>query len=141
MKEEFVLKELKEVFPKSTQFAEFLRKAIVTHLPKEKWSPETVKKFIIGCRVEENGIPMFRTQFAGKSFEVNKSPAVLAVCWGGKEMPYPTSKVFVDIPKETFEELKKRVGDWKYLIERYGTAKEKELVYKAPVVAKRFILL
>ena len=140
MNERFILRELKEVFPSPTRFTDFLRKAIISNLPKEEWNVENVKKFIIGCRADEKGIPMFRTHFAGKDFEVNGKPAVLAGCWGGKEMPEPTSRVFVDIPNGTFKELKERVGDWKFLIERYGTEREKRLAYESPVITRRFII-
>jgi len=139
-KERFALRALKEVFPDPSRFTDFLRKAIISHLPKERWNPKTVKKFIMECRTEENGIPLFKTKFADKEFESEGKPAVLAVCWGGKELPKTTSRLFVDIPPETHKNLEERLGDWKFLIGKYGTESEKKLAYESPIITRRFVI-
>ena len=100
------------------------------HLPRIKWTKENVVDYIVNCR-KANGIPIFKTSFGGVDFELEGgAKAVLATCWGGKD---GGSFLFVDVPKDEFEELKKRTGDWKYLINKYAPGKIVELM-KYPVI-------
>lgn len=96
-----------------------------------KWNKKDVVDFIVECR-KDKGIPMFKVKFAGKKFEVNGKPAVLAICWAGFDRV--KSRMFYDIPKEDYELIEKSKEDWKLLLEKYGTEKDKEIAYKKKVV-------
>ncbi|HEX68392.1 MAG TPA: hypothetical protein ENG13_04940 [bacterium] len=99
-----------------------------------------VKKFILACRRDE-GIPMFKTRFAGQRFWGN---GVLAVCWGGHDNV--ESKFFYGVPKEDLELIEESIGDWRKLLRKYGTPEELEEAesygiylkgYKLPRIVRR----
>ena len=94
---------------------------VTTHLPKVKWTRDNLVRFILGCR-RDKGLPIFKTKFAGFQFEVDNKPAVMAVCWAGQDMW--GSQMFVDVPKEDIKLIEEGTGDWRRLIEKYGTPEE-----------------
>ena len=81
-----------------------------------------IKEFILKCRRDE-GIPMFKTKFAGKTFE-NK---VLAVCWGGRD---GLDSMWIDVSPETFKFLEEGREDWIRFMEKYGTPEEIKEAYR-----------
>jgi hypothetical protein len=91
---------------------------ITLHLPREKWSKESVVKFIDSC-LKAKGVPMFKTKFIFP-FKVDTARGVMAVCWGGVPEIEPLSRVFYDIPKEDLELLKRRVGAWEFILKKYS---------------------
>jgi len=99
----------------------------------EKWSPKNVVNWIVACRADK-GIPIFKTRYAGVKFSVRNEPAVLGVCWGGEDTA--PSILFTDVPEEDLKLIEEGIGDWKRLIEKYGTEKEKREVFKYGVRLK-----
>jgi len=97
------------------------------HLLREKWSPRSVVKYIIACRRDE-GVPMFFTKFAGIPFKIEDKPAVMVKCWAG--FGRVESIVFTDVPHEEVLLIEERIGDWRMLLERFGTPEEKMEAYK-----------
>lgn len=87
-----------------------------------KWSPETVREFILGCRKDE-GIPMFKSLYAKHPILFNGKPAVLAVCWGGRGK-FRDSFFFTDVPEDDLKLIEGMTGDWRFLIRKYGTKKD-----------------
>mgnify|MGYP000144318727 CR=1 FL=1 len=81
---------------------------------------KNVTKFILACRRDE-GIPMFKTRFAGQRFIGN---GVLAICWGGHDKV--GSVLFTNVPKEDLELIEESIGDWRKLLRKYGTPEELE---------------
>ncbi|MHA1667581.1 MAG: hypothetical protein ACTSUR_02890 [Candidatus Heimdallarchaeaceae archaeon] len=115
----------KDFFPTEEEFRKTLRRVVQFHVPKVEWTPENVMKLITGCRLQE-GIPQFRTGYAGEDFSYDNKPAVLFVCWGGRgpEM----SALLTNVPREKFEEMKRRSGDWHFLAMEFDPKKYEELV-------------
>lgn len=103
----------------------------------EKWNPKTVTEWILACRRDE-GIPMFKTKFAGLQFSIKNKPAVLAVCWGGHDTA--PSVMFTHVPHNDLKLIEEGIGDWRRLIEKYGTEEEKREAFKYGVRLKGFKL-
>ena len=118
------------VFPTEKIFRKFFREKILQHRPMVEWNKENLEKAIEGCRAD-GGIPMFLTGYAGEDLQVGGKPASLMKCWGGKNGF--TSVLLTDVPKEDFEEMKKRSGDWHFLSVKYFPEKYKKLL-EFPVV-------
>ena len=97
----------------------FTHSLIETHLPRVEWSEDAVVDAIVSCRLIDKGVPMFRTGYAG-DFEIDGKPAVMFICWAGKNTDAGRSVMFVNVPEDVFEELKNRTGDWRWLMERYA---------------------
>lgn len=92
---------------------------IVLHLPRFKYTPEEVILFIKRC-LDANGVPTFRTKYAGRPFEVDGKRAVVVMCWGGEGLnKEPFSRVFYDVPEEDYQIMEKLSGEWRYLFEKY----------------------
>jgi hypothetical protein len=53
----------------------------------------------------------------------------MALCWAGTD---PKSKLFVGVPKDIFNEMKMRSGDWHFILTRYAKEKYAEAL-KYPV--------
>jgi len=87
-------------------------------MPEEILSWKSVKDFILACRRDE-GIPMFKTKFAGQRFLGN---GVLAICWGGRDGV--GSVFFTDVPEEDIKLLEEGIGDWRRLLNKYATKEE-----------------
>ena len=84
----------------------------------EEWEPRKVVDWIVECRRDE-GIPMFKTKFAGLHFKVDTEPAVMAICWGGHNGA-PTV-MFTNVPRNDLKLIEEGIGDWRRLILKYGT--------------------
>lgn len=97
---------------------------IKLHLPRMKWNKDSVLSYIEACR-KDKGLPIFKTKFAGIEFEIDRKPAVMAVCWAGNDLV--GSVVFTDVPKEDIELLEEGVGDWRRLVKKYAPEKLSEL--------------
>ena len=108
-----------------------------TKLPKEKWTPDAVKEYILECR-KDKGIPIFKTKYAGVHLSIGNSPATIAMCWAGEDVV--GSKIFTDIPKEDLHLLEEGFGDWKRLLMKYGTARDLEEAKRYGIYVKSWSL-
>lgn len=94
------------------------RKSIESYPKYEEWEAKKVVNWILKCRKDE-GIPMFKTKFAGLHFKVDSEPAVMAICWGGHDgVP---SVIFTKVSKEDLEIIEEGIGDWRKILEKHGT--------------------
>ena len=113
------------------------RKKVDAFSPTEKWNPRTVVDWILACRADE-GIPMFKTGYAGLKFAVANKPAVLGICWGGRNTA--PSVLFTHVPHDDLELIEEGIGDWRKLIDKYGSEKEKREALKYGIYLKGFKL-
>jgi len=92
---------------------------VVVHLPRYQWTPESVSNAIMSCRAQA-GVPIFVTKYAGEPFEAPglRGKFVMFKCWGGTGPEI--SRLFYEVPEEDFRLMESRVGDWKWLLEKYG---------------------
>jgi hypothetical protein len=92
---------------------------VVVHLPRYQWTPESVSDAILSCRAQA-GVPIFKTKYAGEPFESPGLPGkfVMFTCWGGTGSEI--SRLFYGVPEEDFRLMESRVGDWRWLEEKYG---------------------
>lgn len=81
-----------------------------------EWKPEEVKKFIEGC-LDDGGIPMFKDRYAGRRFEIDDKPAVLAICYGGRGF-FRDSQWFRDVPERDIDIIERETGEWKEFLGR-----------------------
>jgi len=94
-----------------------------------EWTPSSVMNFIESCRNDE-GIPIFKTKFAGVPIWSVNGRGVLGICWAGKGKA-PDSVVFTNVPDDIYEEIERKKGDWRFLTVKYeGLEKLKELLEK-----------
>ena len=96
---------------------------ITLHLPEKEWNKRDVIRYILGCR-ETEGLPIFKTKFAGLQLKADKGNAVLFICWGGRETEEP-SVVFTNVPREDINFLEEGYSDWKRLLDKWATPEEK----------------
>jgi len=104
------------------------RGAVATALPFE----ERVVDWIMLCRVEDGGIPVFRTGFATRPFKANAEYYVMGVCWLGANLV--RSQWFRGVPREDWEYMRESSDDYIYLLRKYGKKGMLEKAVKAPVV-------
>ena len=125
---EFRLRSVAGALPQSVEPSEFIRQVLVSASEK-KAVPfrENVAKSIAACRADE-GIPMFRTRYAGKRMDGN----VLMVCWGGRGTV--EGKWFNDVPESDLELMESKGGEWKELVQKYG---DKKLVEQSMLAGVR----
>lgn len=76
-----------------------------------------VGDFIYQCR-RDGGVPMFKTKYAGKRFEIGNKPAVLGICYGGRGMA-KDSQWFKNIPEHELELVERETGEWRELAIRH----------------------
>jgi len=88
-------------------------------LPRERWAGRDVVDFIVACIVEDRGIPMFKTKFAGMPIDER---GVLALCFAGDDRV--PSRIFYDVPPEDMALMREKVGDWRYLLRKYGSRED-----------------
>jgi hypothetical protein len=96
---------------------------VVVHLPRYEWTPKNVTDAIMSCRAQ-GGVPIFMTKYAGEPFESPglRGKFVMFKCWGGTGPEI--SRLFYGVPEEDFRMMEERVGDWKWLQEKYGPKPE-----------------
>jgi len=94
---------------------------VTLNISSNVWNKRDVINFIMTCRRDE-GIPMFKTRFAGRRFPRN---GVMAICWGGKGMA-PDSMMFINVPEDELRFLEENVGDWRRLLKKYNPRLLKE---------------
>jgi hypothetical protein len=88
-------------------------------LQKVEYKPEEVVKFIKEC-IDAKGLPVFRTRYAGKRFEVDGKPAVIASCFGGIKEKEPQTRVFYNVPEKDIMLMERFTGDWVYFLGKYA---------------------
>jgi hypothetical protein len=103
----------------------------------EEWEPRKVVEWILACRKDE-GIPMFKSKFAGVHFQVEGKPAVMGVCWAGRDGVGMV--MFKDVPESDVRLIEEGVGDWRKLIEKYGSREEIEKAESYGIFIKGFKL-
>ena len=105
----------------------------------KEWNKENVKSFIISCR-EDEGIPMFRTRYAGSRLRFNGKNVIMGVCWAGHGNA-PNSVVFTDVPEDDVRFVEKDTDDYIRLSKRFGFEKELKEVNEAHgIFLRRFKL-
>jgi len=73
-----------------------------------------LKDWVEKC-LRADGIPIFRTKFAGKRLPNN---GVIVACYrAGKEVPGGTIE---EIPIDFIEKMEEGTGDWKWIVEKLG---------------------
>lgn len=93
---------------------------------------EKVVDWVILCRVNDGGIPVFRTGFAKRPFKSNSDFFVMGVCWLGSNLV--RSQWFRGVPKEDYEYMRDNTDDYLMLLRKYGQKWMLEKAVKAPVV-------
>jgi hypothetical protein len=91
-----------------------------------------VVDWIMACRIEDGGIPAFRTSFAKRPFKSDKTYYVMGVCWLGSNLV--RSQWFSNVPEEDWEYMHDNSDDYVYLLKKYGSAEQLNKALKAPVV-------
>jgi hypothetical protein len=92
-----------------------------TNIPRVKYSREEILNYIVKCR-EDEGIPIFKTRFAGIRFD-----GVFATCWAGRNLV--GSVFFEGVPEEDTRFMEEGVGDWRRMLEAWGTPEQKSKAY------------
>ena len=73
-----------------------------------------LKDWVEKC-LRADGIPIFRTKFAGKRLPNN---GVIVACYrAGKEVKGGTIE---EIPIDFIEKMEEGTGDWKWIVEKHG---------------------
>ncbi|MBA7696540.1 hypothetical protein ES703_105190 [subsurface metagenome] len=91
---------------------------------------ENVADWITSC-LEAGGLPMFRTRYAGLRWDGDR---VLVVCYAkADEVP---GGFLEDVPRGDLELMERGVGDFRPLLEKYGTPSQRAVLtkYKPPMV-------
>lgn len=91
-----------------------------------------VVNWITLCRMEDGGIPMFRTGFAKKPFKSDKTNYVLGVCWLGSDLVQ--SQWFSNVPDDDFRHMQENYDDYVYILKKYSKKETVEEAIKAEVV-------
>jgi hypothetical protein len=88
--------------------------------------------WVMLCRIQDGGIPVFKTGFAKRPFKSDKTFFVMGVCWLGSNLV--RSQWFSDVPKEDWEYMRDNTDDYTYLLKKYGKPEQLRKAVKAPVV-------
>ncbi len=104
------------------------RGAVATALDFKK----RVADWIMLCRINDGGIPVFRTGFASRPFKSNSDRYVMGVCWLGSNLV--KSQWFRNVPEEDWRYMRENTDDYIYLLKRYAPRGMLEKAVKAPVV-------
>jgi hypothetical protein len=88
--------------------------------------------WIMACRIQDGGIPVFRTSFAKRPFKADSDYYVMGVCWLGSNLV--RSQWFSGVPKEDWQYMHENSDDYVWLLKRYGSKEQLEKAVKAPVV-------
>lgn len=92
---------------------------------------ENVVDWIVRCRVEDEGIPMFRTGFAKRPFKDKTGYYVQGICWLGANLV--NSQWFKNVPEEDFKHMQENHDDYVYILKKYGKGTALEEALKAEV--------
>ena len=93
-----------------------------------------VADYIEMC-LEHEGVPTFKTRYAGERF----GKGVLFVCYGKSDkVPHVW---FENVPKEDVEFMENNVGEWKYLLKKYGDDRQKKLADEYEIKATRKLIV
>jgi len=92
----------------------------------------SVADWIMACRIQDGGLPSFRTGFAKRPFKADEDYHVLAVCWLGANLV--RSQWFRGVPKEDWQYMRDNSDDYVYILRKYSTPEQLRRVVKAPVV-------
>ena len=104
------------------------RKAAKTALDWKK----NIADYIVACR-QDGGLPFFRLTYAGQPLVTSDGRrVVLGLCWGGKGAV--EGQYFVNVPEEDLERMERELGDWRWLIRKYGDPKQVRMAFEAPVI-------
>jgi len=93
---------------------------------------ENVVDWILRCRKEEGGIPIFKTGFAKRPFKDDDTYYVLGICWLGTDIIQ--SQWFKNVPKSDFKHMRENHDDYIYILKKYGSPKDLTEAIKAEVV-------
>jgi len=129
----FYLKFLREQVPSKEAYRKIILEAFGKRaaIAAVDWK-ENVADYIVACRTD-GGIPMFRTRYGEQPLKTpDDKRVVLAVCWAGKGTM--EGQFFVNVPEGDIETLERTVGNWKFLIEKYGSPEDVKAAYEAPVI-------
>ena len=105
------------------RWSELIYERMNKHAKENARDWNEVKDFIEGC-LADGGIPMFKDRYAGKRFEIDGKPAVLAICYAGRGF-YPDHQWFKDVPEEDIELIESKTGEWRDFLARDIEAEEK----------------
>jgi hypothetical protein len=86
---------------------------------------EKIGEWIEKC-IRSGGLPMFRTRFAGARWDDDK---VLAVCYGEEEPPI-SGGFFTGVPKDEIDRMEQSTGDWRWVVDKYGSSELKAYVHE-----------
>ena len=98
-------------------WSELIYERMSKHAKENAREWDEVKEFIEGC-LADGGIPMFKDRYAGKRFEIDGKPAVLAVCYAGRGF-YPNHEWFKDVPEEDIGLIESKTGEWRDLLRKH----------------------
>lgn len=117
------------------EFAELIRKKMETAGAETAIDyRENVAHAIHKCITEGLGLPMFHTRYGNMRFVgPDGKPMVLMMCWGGEK---GGSVWFKDVPIDDVNRMERATGDWKWIVEKYGT--KEQLVALSPEVLKEW---
>jgi len=110
-----------------SDWAEIIYERLRRHAEEKavEWRDDEVKSFIRMC-LADGGIPMFKDKYAGKRFEVDGKPAVLAICYGGRGNA-PNHQWFRDVPERDIEIIERETGEWREFLTREDEREENKL--------------
>ncbi|MCS7124560.1 MAG: hypothetical protein NZ932_03995 [Candidatus Bathyarchaeota archaeon] len=92
---------------------------------------ENIVDWILRCRVDDGGIPMFRTGFANRPFTEAGTNYVLGICWLGANLV--NSQWFQNVPDKDFKHMREHHDDYIYLLRKYGGKQALEKALKSEI--------
>ena len=127
------LKLLREEVPSKEAFNKILLEAFGKKASSQALDWKTnIADYIAACRADK-GIPIMKTRYAGQPLmTVDGRRVVLGLCWGGEGRI--EHRWFVNVPEEDIKRMEAELGDWRWLIKRYGKPDQIRDALKAPVV-------
>jgi len=88
--------------------------------------------WIMQCRIQDGGIPTFRTGYAKRPFKTDSEYYVMGVCWLGSNLVQ--SQWFSNVPEGDWQHLHENSDDYIYILEKYSSPEMLRKALKAPVV-------